>query len=145
MGRFLKSRRNRLFFLIATQPPPFDVVEQQGPTLDQVSAALAGGDTALAERLAHTLKGVAGNTGAVPRKESSLDFQGRSFTTSLSLDRVVAQLIRNCVSKPAVLEIGDTETGESYFLREACGGDGVIWCAAMRTEHVQLIGARFWS
>ena len=39
-------------------------VEQQGPTLNQVSDALAKGDVALAERLAHTLKGVAGNIGA---------------------------------------------------------------------------------
>ena len=38
--------------------------EQQGPALDQVADALAKGDHALAERLAHTLKGVAGNIGA---------------------------------------------------------------------------------
>ena len=38
--------------------------EQQGPALDQVAHALANGDHALAERLAHTLKGVAGNIGA---------------------------------------------------------------------------------
>jgi len=38
--------------------------EQQGPALDQVADALANGDHALAERLAHTLKGVAGNIGA---------------------------------------------------------------------------------
>ena len=39
-------------------------VEQQGPAVGQITAALAQGDTALAERLAHTLKGVAGNIGA---------------------------------------------------------------------------------
>jgi len=38
--------------------------EQQGHTLEQIIAALAQGDAALAERLAHTLKGVAGNIGA---------------------------------------------------------------------------------
>ncbi len=38
--------------------------EQQGPALDQISDALAKGDLPLAERLAHTLKGVAGNIGA---------------------------------------------------------------------------------
>ena len=38
--------------------------EQQGPAIDQVADALAKGDHALAERLAHTLKGVAGNIGA---------------------------------------------------------------------------------
>jgi len=39
-------------------------VEQHGPAIDQVGDALAKGDHALAERLAHTLKGVAGNIGA---------------------------------------------------------------------------------
>jgi two-component system sensor histidine kinase/response regulator len=39
-------------------------IEQQGPFLDQISAAIERGDATLAERLAHTLKGVAGNIGA---------------------------------------------------------------------------------
>ena len=39
-------------------------VEQQGPAVGEITAALAAGDFALAERLAHTLKGVAGNIGA---------------------------------------------------------------------------------
>ena len=38
--------------------------EQQGAAAGQVAEALAGGDVALAERLAHTLKGVAGTIGA---------------------------------------------------------------------------------
>ncbi|MCX6926627.1 MAG: response regulator, partial [Verrucomicrobia bacterium] len=40
--------------------------EQQGPSVEQITGALAQGDNALAERLAHTLKGVAGNIGAKP-------------------------------------------------------------------------------
>ncbi|HXJ79892.1 MAG TPA: response regulator [Candidatus Methylomirabilis sp.] len=39
-------------------------VEQQGETPEDVARALRAGDHALAERLAHTLKGVAGNLGA---------------------------------------------------------------------------------
>ncbi len=39
-------------------------VEQQGPAVGEITTALAAGDVALAERLAHTLKGVAGNIGA---------------------------------------------------------------------------------
>ena len=39
-------------------------VEEQGPAVGEITAALAAGDVALAERLAHTLKGVAGNVGA---------------------------------------------------------------------------------
>ena len=38
--------------------------EQQGPVVAQIADALSRGDAALAERLAHTLKGVAGNIGA---------------------------------------------------------------------------------
>jgi two-component system sensor histidine kinase/response regulator len=39
-------------------------IEQQGKAVGQISAALSQGDQPLAERLAHTLKGVAGNIGA---------------------------------------------------------------------------------
>jgi PAS domain S-box-containing protein len=39
-------------------------VERQGPAPEQIAVALAQGDAVLAERLAHTLKGVAGNLGA---------------------------------------------------------------------------------
>jgi two-component system sensor histidine kinase/response regulator len=39
-------------------------VEQQGTAPTQISAAFAAGDPVLAERLAHTVKGVAGNIGA---------------------------------------------------------------------------------
>jgi two-component system sensor histidine kinase/response regulator len=39
-------------------------VDQQGPVVEQITVALSQGDQSLAERLAHTLKGVAGNIGA---------------------------------------------------------------------------------
>jgi PAS domain S-box-containing protein len=39
-------------------------VQQQGAVLEEIAAAMAKGEAALAERLAHTLKGVAGNLGA---------------------------------------------------------------------------------
>jgi signal transduction histidine kinase/DNA-binding response OmpR family regulator/HPt (histidine-containing phosphotransfer) domain-containing protein/HAMP domain-containing protein len=41
-----------------------DFVEQQGPAAERIAAALSSGSAALAERLAHTLRGVAGNIGA---------------------------------------------------------------------------------
>jgi two-component system sensor histidine kinase/response regulator len=41
-----------------------EFVEQQGPAVEQIGEALARGDHALAERLAHTLKGLAGSIGA---------------------------------------------------------------------------------
>ena len=39
-------------------------IDQQGPANGEIKAALAKSDTPLAERIAHTLKGVAGNIGA---------------------------------------------------------------------------------
>ena len=50
-------------------------VEQQGPTVGEITEALAKGDSARAERLAHTLKGVAGNLGArrVPAAAGTLE------------------------------------------------------------------------
>jgi signal transduction histidine kinase/DNA-binding response OmpR family regulator/HPt (histidine-containing phosphotransfer) domain-containing protein len=41
-------------------------VDQQAAVVDQIADAHASGDRPLAERLAHTLKGVAGNIGATP-------------------------------------------------------------------------------
>ncbi len=41
-------------------------VEQQGPVAGEISSAMVRNDSTLAERLAHTLKGVAGNIGAKP-------------------------------------------------------------------------------
>jgi len=46
-------------------------VEQQGPAVGQITRALDAGDRALAERLAHTLKGVAGSIGASPVQSSA--------------------------------------------------------------------------
>jgi len=42
------------------------LLEQHGSAVEEIATALAQGDSALAERLAHTLKGVAGNLGAKP-------------------------------------------------------------------------------
>jgi two-component system, sensor histidine kinase and response regulator len=42
-----------------------EFIEQQGPAVAQASEALAAGDILRAERLAHSLKGVAGNLGAI--------------------------------------------------------------------------------
>jgi CheY-like chemotaxis protein/HPt (histidine-containing phosphotransfer) domain-containing protein len=44
-------------------------VEQQGPAVAQISDALARNDASTAERLAHTVKGVAGNLGARPLQQ----------------------------------------------------------------------------
>jgi PAS domain S-box-containing protein len=69
-------------------------VEQQGPTLNQISTALEGGDIALAERLAHTLKGVAGNIGAkrVQAAAGALEKLIRDKAGRTEVDAVVQQV-----------------------------------------------------
>jgi len=79
--------------------------EQQGPAVGQVSEALAQGDLALAERLAHTLKGVAGNIGAKPvqaaagvleklirERAASSEVAAAKSQLSVVLDPLLAQL-----------------------------------------------------
>ncbi|HYN40919.1 MAG TPA: response regulator, partial [Thermoanaerobaculia bacterium] len=48
-----------------------EFVEKQGPAGDEIVVALAAGDTAVAERLAHTVRGVAGSLGARGVQESA--------------------------------------------------------------------------
>jgi two-component system sensor histidine kinase/response regulator len=59
LGRVAGNQK--LYFRLLRQ-----FVEQQGPSATEIRNALAKGDAPLAERLAHTLKGVAGNIGAKP-------------------------------------------------------------------------------
>ena len=68
--------------------------EQQGPALDQIAAALAGGDHGLAERLAHTLKGVAGNIGAkgVQAAAGPLEKLIRDKAVRLEVDAAMKQV-----------------------------------------------------
>ena len=79
--------------------------EQQGPAVGQVSAALARGDSALAERLAHTLKGVAGNIGAksvqaaagtleklIRDRAAAAELEPAKSAVSAVLDPLLAQL-----------------------------------------------------
>jgi two-component system sensor histidine kinase/response regulator len=64
-------------------------VEQQKSAVEQISAVLAQGDTAVAGRLAHTTKGVAGNIGAKTVQAAAGE---------------VEKLIRN-QAEPAALEL----------------------------------------
>jgi two-component system sensor histidine kinase/response regulator len=51
--------------------------EQQGPAVQQIRQALADNDPGLAERIAHSLKGVAGNIGARPVHTAAGDLEKR--------------------------------------------------------------------
>jgi signal transduction histidine kinase/DNA-binding response OmpR family regulator/HPt (histidine-containing phosphotransfer) domain-containing protein len=87
--------------------------EQQGAPAEQVSAALVQGDTALAERIAHTLKGVAGNIGAKPvqaaagaleklirERASSIEVEAARGQVAAALDPLLAQLRSTFSSAP---------------------------------------------
>jgi CheY-like chemotaxis protein len=60
--------------------------EKQGGVLEEITAALAGGDFELAERLAHTLKGVAGNIGAGNVQSAAGDLEKTLRTRSGTAD-----------------------------------------------------------
>ena len=93
-------------------------IEQQGPAVGQITAALAQGDDTLAERLAHTLKGVAGNIGAKPVQAAAGELEKLLRTKTVGaavdsaqqqvaavLDPLIAQLqtaLRPLASKPPV-------------------------------------------
>jgi len=68
--------------------------EQQGPAIDQTTAALGLGDAALAERLAHTLRGVAGNIGAkrVQATAGSLEKLIRDRATAAELAAATSEV-----------------------------------------------------
>jgi two-component system sensor histidine kinase/response regulator len=87
--------------------------EQQGQTVGEISAALAQGDQALAERLAHTLKGVAGNIGAKPvqaaagaleklirDRAASTEVESAKRQVAVALDPLVGELCGK-LSSPA--------------------------------------------
>jgi two-component system, sensor histidine kinase and response regulator len=102
--------------------------EQQGPAPGQIAVALSKGDVALAGRLAHTLKGVAGNIGAKPLQLASGDLEkliteraqavnietGRRKLSAL-LDPMLTQLqtaLNNTISQPAAPPEGAASPGQ---------------------------------
>jgi signal transduction histidine kinase/DNA-binding response OmpR family regulator len=79
--------------------------EQQGPVVQQVATALAQGNFSLAERLAHMLKGVAGNIGAkavqsaagtleklIRNRASATELESAKQSVSAALNPLVAQI-----------------------------------------------------
>jgi two-component system sensor histidine kinase/response regulator len=88
-------------------------VEQQGPAVGQITAALAQSDVPLAERLAHTLKGVAGNIGAkavqaaagaleklIRAKAAAAEVAPAEQQVAAALDPLIAQL-QAALGRPA--------------------------------------------
>jgi two-component system sensor histidine kinase/response regulator len=93
-------------------------IEQQGPAIEQITDALSREDVALAERLAHTLKGVAGNIGAthVQSTAGALERLIRDRAEAKGVDaakqQVVAQLIPLVTELRAALHPPATDAPE---------------------------------
>ncbi|MFM2092883.1 MAG: hypothetical protein RIS70_7, partial [Planctomycetota bacterium] len=66
-------------------------VDQQGAAVSEVAGALAQGDRVLAERIAHTLKGVAGNIGAKALYAAAGQLEKRIHDNASSKDLEAAQ------------------------------------------------------
>jgi len=144
-------------------------IEQQGPAVGQITAALAQGDVALAERLAHTLKGVAGNIGAkavqaaagaleklIRARAAAADVDPAKQQVAAALDPLAAQL-KAALGSPASDASAPTEalaTVNPAQSREAAvqlvkllsefdsgAGDFV---EANRAALYPLLGTEFW-
>jgi two-component system sensor histidine kinase/response regulator len=87
-------------------------IEQHGLAVEQITTALAQGDAVLAERLAHSLKGVAGNIGAklvqaaagtleklIRDRASTTEVGSAASAVAAALDPLLAQL-RNSLPSP---------------------------------------------
>jgi len=82
-----------------------EFVEQQGPAVEQIGDALSRGDRALAERLAHTLKGLSGSIGAarVQTAAGVLEQAIRSFDGGTEVADASRQV--SAVMQPLVAEL----------------------------------------
>jgi two-component system sensor histidine kinase/response regulator len=89
-------------------------LDQQGSFVNQISEALSRGDVPLSERLAHTLKGVAGNIGAkgvqtaagalekLLREHAKVEqVQGAIRVLSEQLNPLLAEIRKSLTSEPA--------------------------------------------
>jgi two-component system sensor histidine kinase/response regulator len=83
-------------------------VEQQGPSPAQIAEALARSDSAVAERLAHTVKGVAGSLGARPVQQAAA-----------TLEKAIATKSDAAALKPLLQEYNSALEGFVKHLRAA--------------------------
>jgi len=92
--------------------------EQQGPSVGQIQTALTQGDGPLAERLAHTLKGVAGNIGAkavqsaagalekaIRDRATQAEVEAAVRSVASDLDPLVAQLRTSLIQEQPIAAV----------------------------------------
>jgi two-component system, sensor histidine kinase and response regulator len=114
--------------------------EKQGDAATEVEAALARGDRALAERVAHSLKGVAGNLGAtrVQPAAARLEMAIREGKTSTDVDaarREVAELLTPLVARlKAALVVERSEPSASVSIDPSAARDAAARLAHLLSE-----------
>jgi FOG: CheY-like receiver len=144
-------------------------VEEQGATAGQISNALAQGDFSLAERLAHTLKGVGGNIGAkdvhsaagkleklIRSRASAEKMESARQLLNDSLEPLVMQLrvALNANIPETEAELSTTSTADPAQSREAaahlkqllteCDPEATDFVAANRATLLPLFGSGAW-
>jgi two-component system sensor histidine kinase/response regulator len=109
-------------------------IDEQSPAPEQITKALSRSDTALAERLAHTLKGVAGSIGArqvqaaagtlenlIRTKATVGELDSAKNQVAAVLDPLVAQL-KNVLPAPEMRQqVATSAPIDSTASREAAG------------------------
>jgi CheY-like chemotaxis protein len=112
--------------------------EQQGPAVGQIDSALAAGDASLAERLAHTLKGVAGNIGArlVHSAAGALEKLIRERAESQALEPAKLQVA--AVLDPLVAQLRAALASSALVVPGAPAAPAVVNPAQSREAAAQL-------
>jgi signal transduction histidine kinase/DNA-binding response OmpR family regulator len=143
--------------------------EQQGPAVGQITSALAQSDFTLAERLAHTLKGVAGNIGAtsihsaagaleklIRNRVASAELETGKQSVSAALDPLIAQIESRLSATASDFQTQDTTaaTADPVRSREAaaqlsrllteCDPGAADFVAANRTTLRPLFESETW-
>jgi len=80
-------------------------LDQQAPAVARIRAAIADGDGSLAERLAHTLKGVAGNIGAMPVHAAAATLEQLIHRTAAASDIEAAANAVTAALNPLLAEL----------------------------------------
>jgi two-component system sensor histidine kinase/response regulator len=99
--------------------------EQQARAPEAIAEALAQGDVATAERLAHTLKGVAGNIGAMPVQAAAAELEkairdrAPSETALINVREVLGPLVAQLKSSTATEEVAPVAAADPAAIKAA--------------------------
>jgi len=115
-------------------------IEEQSLAPEQITSALAGSDTALAERIAHTLKGVAGSIGAkqVQSAAGVLEKLIRAKATAGELNSAKSQVA--AALDPLIVQLKDVLNAPAAETRKQVVTSAPMEPAQLREAAAQLLG-----